>query len=228
MQLLTADGYLWGAQPPDAWFTGVRGLSQWAGIDGQTAAVRDALSGLGTGGVAHLWLPFAFHHPATNSIAVWGEEAPAATLTPASMLTRIRSRLSFTIVETAAVLGVERPTIYAWLSGRAQPQPRNRDRIERLFELSDEWAGLTNRPLGDLVRARGETGLSLVDLLEAGRFEEAAARLPQLARQVEGSPSARRVDEFTQLMDKLGLTGRVAEQSAEVDRIIGRRRSSDE
>lgn len=229
MRLATLDGASWAAEPLAVWPTGVQvpPLSIGA-IHSRSKALSDAISRLGTGGLVRVWLPIAFQQTPTSSVVVWREDSPVATLTPSSMLTRVRSRLSLTMVETASVLQVERPTVYAWLAGRAEPQPRNRHRIERLYELSNAWARLTSRPLGDLVRTQGEGGFSLVELLQADRYEEAAARLERLASQTEDSPSARRVAEMDRLLKKLRLTGRTAEQSAEIDRITRRPLGSDD
>lgn len=84
---------------------------------------------------------------------------------PAVMLAEIRSIMGLNIAETARVIGVERPTIYAWLSGRSTPQKANALRLVRIARLAARWRRRSDMPLGDRARVLGPDGRSIVDLM---------------------------------------------------------------
>lgn len=77
----------------------------------------------------------------------------------------IRQVFSLSITELADLLHVSRPTVYAYLEGKQQPQLENRQRLERLAQyakqvqtLALDLTFLIKRPLFD--------GRSLLDLLK--------------------------------------------------------------
>ena len=74
------------------------------------------------------------------------------------VLIDIRENLSLSITELSAILGVKRPTIYAWLRGDSRPHPRNSDRIALLFRVSRRWAELAGRPLKRQLRQAFDLG----------------------------------------------------------------------
>lgn len=83
------------------------------------------------------------------------------------VLIDIRENLSLSITELSAILGVKRPTIYAWLRGDSQPHPRNSDRIELLFRVSRRWAELAARPIQRQLRQAFDTdGKTLFSMLK--------------------------------------------------------------
>jgi hypothetical protein len=76
-----------------------------------------------------------------------GLEAPIGrSVSP--ILAAVRAHLSLSMVEVAAALEVDRPTIYTWLAGRSQPQERHRERLQRLFEVARRWSRLSNSRSG--------------------------------------------------------------------------------
>jgi hypothetical protein len=85
----------------------------------------------------------------------------------------IRSMLSLQVKELAAVLLVERPSVYAWMAGTAQPQQRNRRRIEAIWSVAREWQRMSRLPLGSLRNVPGESGRSIIELLMADEIDTA-------------------------------------------------------
>ena len=82
-------------------------------------------------------------------------------------LDRIKSSLGIGMKHLAAALGVERPTVYAWVKETRAPQPKRWDRIQSLLELADHWQKLSSHPLSRRVFVPVESGQSVMDLLSA-------------------------------------------------------------
>jgi DNA-binding transcriptional regulator YiaG len=141
---------------------------------------------------------------------------------PAQMLAAVRANLSLSMVELAAALELERPTIYAWLGGRSEPQERNRRRLQRLFEVARRWSLLSSFPLGARARHPDQHGTSLLDLLRSGRFEEAETRLDALA-QARPVEEPKRPRSIQQVLARHGLEDRIRPNREEVDRLTGKR-----
>jgi transcriptional regulator with XRE-family HTH domain len=134
-------------------------------------------------------------------------------------LARIRANLSLSVAELARVLQVERPTIYAWMrDDSVSPRAENRFRLDQLHGLARRWERLSNLPIGKLVREANDAGDSLVSILEAERFEDAAQFLEPIAlRAKEGA--VRRVPSVRESLERHGLAGRVRASQEEIDRV---------
>jgi transcriptional regulator with XRE-family HTH domain len=187
-------------------------------------AQEEDLTGSALAWITWLWLS---GKPATTaSVEVRqpavGEAAGALTHSPAEMLGAVRAHLSLSMVEAAAALEVERPTIYAWLAGRSEPQERNRKRLQRLFEVSRRWRRLSNSPLGARLRHPDEEGTSLLDLLRSGRFEEAEGRLDALAGIRAPSQVERKPRSIEEVLARHGLEERIRPSREEIDRLTGK------
>ena len=88
----------------------------------------------------------------------------------------IRRWLSLSVAETARVLGVRRPTVYAWERGEV-PAQKNAIRLRVLFELANHWRSLSEEPVGALRRELVATdGKSLVALLSERRLRADAIK----------------------------------------------------
>lgn len=98
------------------------------------------------------------------------------------MVSAIRSSLSLNITEMARVVRVERPTIYEWIGGRSNPHPDNRERLSKVFAMSQEWKKLSPLPVDSYVRQPDITGKSIVDLLSEEFIDtrKVLARLKEL------------------------------------------------
>jgi len=86
---------------------------------------------------------------------------------PAAMVASIRSTLSLNMSETAAVLHVERPTVYAWLRGDTIPKQDNVERLRLIYELASWWADRRRDTVGPAIRQPKSGGTSILDLLQA-------------------------------------------------------------
>jgi transcriptional regulator with XRE-family HTH domain len=175
--------------------------------------------------MAWLWM---FHESATGAYvrvrhAAVEDAARGLAHSPAEMLSVVRAHLSLSMVEVAAALEVERPTIYAWLAGRSEPQERNRKRLHRLFEVARRWGRLSKSPLGARLRHPDEYGTSLLDLIRSGRFEEAEGRLDALARVRPVEEQARKAPSIQEILARHGLEERIRPSREEIDRLTGKR-----
>jgi len=106
----------------------------------------------------------------TASVLAVRERAPAPGLTrPGSSaserVARIRAALGLNVSETSRVLGVQRPTVYAWLAGQSRPQRSHWQRLIAIEDVAAAWLRLSALPLGEEVRLPTIGGRSLVDLL---------------------------------------------------------------
>lgn len=154
------------------------------------------------------------------------EKHERAPLSAGQMVSAIRSQLSLTITEVASILDVERPTIYAWLAERSEPQPRNRQRLREVIALAKQWAESSNLPAGDWVRREDETGTSVLQLLRRGEGEKAAARLRGLAiSAARTQPNARqtRLERLRQFTERQELKRSPEEEEAGLDVMTGKR-----
>jgi hypothetical protein len=141
--------------------------------------------------------------------------------TAEAILAELRSVLGLNISETARIVGVERPTIYAWLSRRSVPQQANGLRLARLEGVVAMWRRLTDRVPGPLVRAPGSDGRSLVDLLALDPVPEALVegRLREMAR----TDTAARRPSVREIAERHGLAVKSrAESQREIDWVTRR------
>ena len=88
------------------------------------------------------------------------------TRSPADLVTTIRDGFAITMSDLAAVLGVSRPTAYAWLEGQ-EPKPEAMIRIQGLSRAADEFSRANITRLDKLVHRPILDGRSLLDLLKA-------------------------------------------------------------
>jgi len=101
-------------------------------------------------------------HPLTTEV----------TQSPGELLAGIRSSLALQVKDLAAILHVQRPTIYAWVDGRAIPHKANRERLRAVYRLAKQWDRLSPEPLGQALHHMGADGTSLFDLLASSSIQE--------------------------------------------------------
>jgi predicted DNA-binding transcriptional regulator AlpA len=101
----------------------------------------------------------------------------------------IRDGLSLNMSDLASLLGVQRPTLYAWTRKDASPQQRNVDRLNVLWQISNQWMRLSGRPLNRHLRHTfDDSSKSLlallredpIDLPEVNRLLSALSELPRV------------------------------------------------
>lgn len=98
---------------------------------------------------------------------------PHATLSPASVLDRVRTVFGLNISETAEVFGITRQTAYQWMKLADMEQVRsheNRDRIKRVYGAAQSWQ---NHPQlkGGWLHALQPSGNTVLDLLKAPQID---------------------------------------------------------
>jgi len=110
----------------------------------------------------------------------------------ARLIARIRSSLSLQMKELAEAVGVQRPTVYAWLKGQSVPQKANRERLRCLYRAAQHWDRVCQRPLGDHLRQAGPEGTSLLDMLCSRTTSQAdiTRRLEAIARRLTAEQRA--------------------------------------
>ncbi|MGA3081503.1 MAG: hypothetical protein ABSD44_08995 [Terracidiphilus sp.] len=86
----------------------------------------------------------------------------------------IRYYFSLTTTDLSRILLVERPTVYAWLDGKSEPNRENRGRIRKLFNIAFRWREKSSLPIGKFLREPMEGELSLIDLLLRDTLETEA------------------------------------------------------
>ncbi len=156
----------------------------------------------------------------------------------ANKIASIRSSLSLKVREVAHVMLVERPTIYSWISGVAQPQKQNRNRLELIYRLATKWSEYSDLPLGHLRKEIGKEGKSVIDLLTAPDVDissvdhmlRAAARRLDLA--AKGQHGRSEEGRGLRLRDRALQGGesisRFSEARREIDRMTGKRVTQNE
>jgi excisionase family DNA binding protein len=144
------------------------------------------------------------------------------------MISRVRSELGLTITELATILGVERPTIYAWLSETVVPYPRNRRRLQELYRIALAWSDMSRSPVGDSVRWEDETGKSIVALLRRGETSEVLARLKILSSARRTRPASDREarrEALRRFTEKHDIGRALDEEQESLDTATGKRMS---
>lgn len=82
------------------------------------------------------------------------------------LVASIRASLSLNISQSAEVLGVQRPTLYAWMREEAEPQTANLSRLQLVAGLARRWNELSGRqPLGRRLRLPALGDQTVLDLL---------------------------------------------------------------
>lgn len=142
-----------------------------------------------------------------------------AIATVPEMLALIRSTLSLSVTELAAIMGVERPTIYAWTGEKAIPQVRHLERIRSILSIAEACASESPLPIGKAIRSAGKE-TSILDLLTKEHLDrEEILRRVNALRSVESAvrPSIR------ELAAKHKIKQRVSGQQDAVDWATGKR-----
>ncbi|MDB9372058.1 hypothetical protein [Nodularia sphaerocarpa] len=96
---------------------------------------------------------------------------------PSENVANIRDVFSINMSDLASVLGVTRPTVYAWLAGQ-EPKEEAAIRIQQLSRTADKFNEANIVRLDKLVHRPILNGRSLLDILKAN--EDPIAVLPAL------------------------------------------------
>jgi DNA-binding transcriptional regulator YiaG len=89
----------------------------------------------------------------------------SATLSPAEHVANIRDVFAINMSDLASVLGVTRPTVYAWLAGQ-EPKGEAVIRIQKLSRVADQFNRANIIRLDKLVHRPILNGRSLLDILK--------------------------------------------------------------
>lgn len=83
-------------------------------------------------------------------------------------LESIRDRVGLNMTDLSSILGVSRPTIYAWLQGQ-EPRPEYINRISELREVAEKVGGYNLPRIKKLVRRPLQDGKTLVELIKSSQ-----------------------------------------------------------
>ena len=105
----------------------------------------------------------------------------------------IRTAFPLRISQIAEILGVSRPTIYAWIGEGQRPQPRCQARLNQVYGLAEFWNTRSNLPLpAQALISPDETGTSLLDMLMMEKIDQASIRR-RLAELTAAAAAAKRI-----------------------------------
>ena len=157
--------------------------SPLAGMPSPSGAARALLVftlSVGTGGYVTPALALAMAQTKSSSPAMeWptstlDAEGDIATTSPSEQVVLIRRWFSLNVADAARVLQVQRPTIYAWTSGRALPSHEHRQRIAAVYKLASLWREQSAEPVRQRLRQPVVAGRSLFELLSGATIDAAA------------------------------------------------------
>jgi transcriptional regulator with XRE-family HTH domain len=131
---------------------------------------------VGTGGVATAnTIPRLYDSPIYRVLLVdQAQPEPSILLDTRERVAAIRRYFSLNITDLAKVLRIERPTVYAWLQGKAEPHPGNLKRLEKVYRLARDWRTMSVVPAGKYIREPFENDRSMLDYLSAEELDESA------------------------------------------------------
>lgn len=69
-------------------------------------------------------------------------------------ISMIRQHLSLSLSDFARIVGIERPTVYAWMEEKSMPRRTNIERLNRIAAFAERWNELAARPIGRLLHER--------------------------------------------------------------------------
>ncbi len=140
----------------------------------------------------HLWVyaPYVHVEPVSQDID---------SRTPAEHVALIQDTFALKMSELAMILGVSRPTVYAWLDGQ-EPKPESIQDIQRISHLAEHLQTTKIICLDKLIRRPIFNSQSLIDKLKAGEvtgedlsiLKELADKESQSRRRTKGSGKIRR------------------------------------
>lgn len=87
---------------------------------------------------------------------------------PSEHIANIRDVFAINMTDLASVLGVTRPTVYAWLAAEQEPKGESILRIQQLSHTADKFSQANISRLDKLVHRPILNGLSLLDVLKTG------------------------------------------------------------
>jgi len=111
---------------------------------------------------------------ATQGDATKGHTSPV--FSSADLVAEIKATLGINVTELATIARVSRQTLYDWLDG-ATASPANYMRLTALRQVCTAWKGLAKGPVGRLLHARDEHGVSLYELLGQDPLDASAIRV---------------------------------------------------
>ena len=170
------------------------GVEEIVGVDQRRPAHVDYVAvdagASGTGGYEMLG-PQSYFDPKLHRPVLYGDHLEAFSQSaspPSEQLKSIREKLKLNVSDLASVLGVSRPTIYAWLDGD-EPSPENYTQLARLKDISDEVDRLAIPRFEKLLKRPVFHGVSFFDLLKT--LEDPVEHLSLLKELAEKEHAAR-------------------------------------
>lgn len=149
-----------------------------------TAGTGGVMTARSTAKVLNRWIYYPLIH-IEPSVAKKVEPSVAKEVdvrSPAAHVENIRNVLAINMSDLASVLGVTRPTVYAWLEGQ-KPKAEAVIRIQQLSHAADEINRASIIRLDKLVHRPILNGRSLLDILKADEdHSEALSTLKEIAK----------------------------------------------
>ncbi len=106
----------------------------------------------------------------------------------------LKRYLSLNVSDLARVVGVERPTIYAWLDDRSEPHRSNLRKVDQVYRLAQAWRSMSSVPIGKYLRESLADSPPLLELLTSAELDEYAIRyaFSQIKAMIDRQSAARR------------------------------------
>ncbi len=122
-------------------------------------------------------------------------------------LALVRHYFSLSTSDLSRILFVKRPTVYAWLDGKWEPKPENRNRIRKLFNIASWWREKSNLSIGKFLHEPVEGEQSLIDFLLRNTLEtEAIERiLVRIFEAVDKTAKSRRDHSIRAIVKRSGF-----------------------
>jgi len=123
----------------------------------------------------------------------------------------IKAAFGMSISQLAAVLRVQRPTIYSWFDDESGPgtlRAANRKRLISLHKLAEKWNAISKRPLGSYLMFKVTDKKLLFDLLAADDLNERVVEktFDRIGQQMLQTPPSDGQASFAQRLRKKGFS----------------------
>ncbi len=108
----------------------------------------------------------AFRNKNVKTLTKNNNKEEIKMLSPKKQINDLRKNIGFNISEIAAILHVQRPTIYGWLeSNRAMPRKINQKRLNEIYNICEKWFQKNLEHINCYLDRPIHNGQSLLDLL---------------------------------------------------------------